>query len=165
MSENEVLKKQKTGFYRDIELKPVQTGVSDIKKKYDQLEGIVPTADIQTNFNILEMHVDLNIEEFLVHLDDGEIEMANTLRKPVSPVKRSLPIAVATPATAIICLREAFTLFGASGRPRLSFALSNQRLTRRSPATLGNMSSYLLIKRAINCKSASSNSQSKGCWL
>jgi len=75
MSENEVLKKQKTGFYRDIELKPVQTGVSDIKKKYDQLEGIVPTADIQTNFNILEMHVDLNLEEFETQNPEKEVKI------------------------------------------------------------------------------------------
>ena len=75
MSENEVLKKQKTGFYRDIELKPVQTGVSDIKKKYDQLEGIVPTADTQTNFNILEMHVDLNLEEFENQNPEKEVKI------------------------------------------------------------------------------------------
>jgi hypothetical protein len=75
MSENEVLKKQKTGFYRDIELKPVQTGTSDIKKKYDQLEGIVPTADIQTNFNILEMHVDLNLEEFETQNPEKEVKI------------------------------------------------------------------------------------------
>jgi len=75
MSENEVLKKQKTGFYRDIELKPVQTGVSDIKKKYDQLEGIVPTADVQTNFNILEMHVDLNLEEFETQNPEKEVKI------------------------------------------------------------------------------------------
>lgn len=117
----------------------------------DRFEACTPGPDLR----------DLNIEEFLVHLDDGEIEMANTLRKPVSPVKRSLPIAVATPATAIICLREAFTLFGASGRPRLSFALSNQRLTRGVSTTLGSMCSYAPIKRAINCKSASLNFPSK----
>ena len=64
MSENEVLKKQKAGFYLDIELKAVQTGVSDIQKKYNDLEGVVPTADRQTNFNILEMHVDLDLEEY-----------------------------------------------------------------------------------------------------
>jgi len=75
MSENEVLKKQKTGFYRDIELKPVNTGQSDIKKKYEQLEGIVPTADRETNFNILEMHVDLNIEEFTMENPPKEVKI------------------------------------------------------------------------------------------
>ena len=103
MSENEVLKKQKTGFYRDIELKPVQTGVSDIKKKYDQLEGIVPTADVQTNFNILEMHVDLNLEEFesqnpekevkipyIVTIDEGSSQVLSIYRnyEPDDPTHR-----------------------------------------------------------------------------
>ena len=64
MSENEVLKKQKAGFYLDIELKAVQTGVSDIQKKYNDLVCVVPTAERQRNFNILEMHVDLDLEEY-----------------------------------------------------------------------------------------------------
>jgi hypothetical protein len=54
--------------------------------------------------------------------------MTKKPREPASPVKSSPPIAVATPATAMIYLREACTLFGASGRPRLSFALSNQKV-------------------------------------
>jgi len=64
MSENEILKKQKAGFYLDIELKPVQTGQSDIQKKYNKLEGIAPTLDYATNFSILEMHVDLDLDEY-----------------------------------------------------------------------------------------------------
>jgi len=64
MSENEILKKQKAGFYLDIELKPVQTGQSDIQKKYDKLEGISPTVEHATNFSILEMHVDLDLDEY-----------------------------------------------------------------------------------------------------
>ena len=73
MSENEILKKQKAGFYLDIELKPVNTGVSEIKKKYDELEGVAPTADRATNFNILEMHVDLDLDEFEIERQGGKI--------------------------------------------------------------------------------------------
>ena len=73
MSENEILKKQKAGFYLDIELKPINTGVSEIKKKYDELEGVAPTADRATNFNILEMHVDLDLEEFEIERQGGKI--------------------------------------------------------------------------------------------
>ena len=64
MSENEILKKQKAGFYVDIELKPIQTGQTDIQKKYDDLEGIAPSVDRATNFSILEMHVDLDLDEY-----------------------------------------------------------------------------------------------------
>ena len=64
MGENEILKKQAGGFYRDVELKPKSTGPSDIEKKYQELEGITPTGDKQYSFSILEMHVDCDLEEF-----------------------------------------------------------------------------------------------------
>ena len=51
MSENDIIKRQKAGFYRDIELKPSQPKQDEIQKKYDELEGITPTADRPTNFN------------------------------------------------------------------------------------------------------------------
>jgi hypothetical protein len=40
------------------------------RKKYEQLEGITPSGEDATSFNILEMHVDLNLEEF--EYDDAE---------------------------------------------------------------------------------------------
>jgi hypothetical protein len=64
MGENDILKKQAVGFYRDIELKPLSTGVTQIEKKYQELEGITPSSDRQYTFQVLEMHVDLNLEEF-----------------------------------------------------------------------------------------------------
>ena len=64
MGENEILKKQTAGFYRDVELKPTSKGPSDIEKKYQELEGITPSTDKQYSFSILEMHVDCNLEEF-----------------------------------------------------------------------------------------------------
>ena len=38
--------------------------MTDIEKKYQELEGVTPSGDKQYNFNILEMHVDLNLDEF-----------------------------------------------------------------------------------------------------
>ena len=38
MSENDIIKRQKAGFYRDIELKPAQPKQDEIQKKYDELE-------------------------------------------------------------------------------------------------------------------------------
>ena len=75
MGENEILKKQQAGFYRDVELKPTSTGPSDIEKKYQELEGITPTGDKQYSFSILEMHVDLNLEEFEVENPDKEVKI------------------------------------------------------------------------------------------
>ena len=75
MGENEILKKQQAGFYRDVELKPTQTGPSDIEKKYQELEGITPTGDKQYSFSVLEMHVDLNLEEFELENADKEVKI------------------------------------------------------------------------------------------
>ena len=75
MGENEILKKQQAGFYRDVELKPSSKGPTDIEKKYQEIEGITPTADKQYNFSILEMHVDCNLEEFEIQNPDKQVKV------------------------------------------------------------------------------------------
>ena len=69
------LKKQQAGFYRDVELKPTSTGPSDIEKKYQELEGVTPSNEKQYSFSILEMHVDLNLEEFEVQDADKQVKV------------------------------------------------------------------------------------------
>jgi len=64
MSDNEVLKKQKAGFYRDIELSVKRPEESNLKQKLDEIEGVKPAGDTEFQHNILEMHVDLDLEEF-----------------------------------------------------------------------------------------------------
>ena len=64
MGENEILKKQAGGFYRDVELKPTSSGPTEIEKKYQELEGVTPSTDKQYSYQVLEMHVDCNLEEF-----------------------------------------------------------------------------------------------------
>ena len=64
MGENEILKKQESGFYRNVELKPTSRGPNEIEKKYQELEGVTPGGDKQYSYSILEMHVDCNLEEF-----------------------------------------------------------------------------------------------------
>jgi hypothetical protein len=75
MGENDILKQQKAGFYRDVELKPVQYEKSQIQKKYEELEGVTPSGDQPTNFNILEMHVDLNLEEFEIQDPEKQVKI------------------------------------------------------------------------------------------
>ena len=75
MGENEILKKQTAGFYRDVELKPTSKGPSDIEKKYQELEGITPSADKQYSFSILEMHVDCNLEEFEMQNPEKQVKV------------------------------------------------------------------------------------------
>jgi hypothetical protein len=75
MNENDILKQQKAGFYRDIELKPVQNKISDLEKKYQELEGITPSGDKVYSFNILEMHVDLNLDDFIYDEPSKEVKI------------------------------------------------------------------------------------------
>ncbi len=64
MSENDVIKKQKSGFYRDVELIAKQPEQTSIQQKLSEIEGVKPTGELDNQYNILEMHVDLDLEEF-----------------------------------------------------------------------------------------------------
>ncbi len=75
MGENEILKKQAAGFYRDVELKPTAAGPTEIEKKYQELEGVTPSTDKQYSYQILEMHVDLNLEEFEMQNPDKQVKV------------------------------------------------------------------------------------------
>ena len=93
MGENEILKKQASGFYRDVELKPTSAGPTEIEKKYQELEGVTPSTDKQYSYSVLEMHIDLNLEEFentdsekevkvpyIVSIDEGSGEILSIYR-------------------------------------------------------------------------------------
>jgi len=75
MGENEILKKQQAGFYRDVELKPTSSGPTEIQKKYQELEGITPGGDKQYSFSVLEMHVDCNLEEFEMQNPEKQVKV------------------------------------------------------------------------------------------
>ena len=64
MSENDVLKQQKAGFYLDVELVPKKPEKSPIQDKLNELEGVKPAGEKEYQYNILEMHVDCNLDEF-----------------------------------------------------------------------------------------------------
>jgi hypothetical protein len=93
MGENEILKKQAAGFYRDVELKPTAAGPTEIEKKYQELEGVTPSTDKQYSYSVLEMHVDCNLEEFenansekevkvpyIITIDEGSGEVLSIYR-------------------------------------------------------------------------------------
>ena len=100
MTENEVTKKMAAGFYRDIDLNDSTTEPDSIQKKLNELEGVKGTGADQLN-TILEMHVDLNLDEFedfddkakkikipyIVTVDEGSGEILSIYRnyKPDDP--------------------------------------------------------------------------------
>ena len=63
MSENELRKQQVAGFYRDIELKPGPVNESEVEKKERELQGETKGRD-EDVFNLLECHVNLDLEGF-----------------------------------------------------------------------------------------------------
>ena len=71
MSENEVRKKQVSGFYKDVELTPGYNEETEVQKKERELEGVKKTQD-EDIFTILEIHTDLDLEGFEDKDSQGE---------------------------------------------------------------------------------------------
>ena len=63
ISENDLRKKQVSGFYRDIEITPGYSQETEVDKKERELEGVRKTRDEQM-FTILEIHTNLDLEGF-----------------------------------------------------------------------------------------------------
>jgi hypothetical protein len=74
MSENDVLKQQKAGFYLDVELTPKQPEKSPIQDKLNELEGVKPAGEKEYQYNILEMHVDCNLDEFEAETSEKKVK-------------------------------------------------------------------------------------------
>jgi len=72
ISENELRKQQFAGFYRDVDIKPGQLKEDELEQKEHELEGRTRGRD-EDVFNILECHVNLDLEGFEdVSPEDGE---------------------------------------------------------------------------------------------
>jgi len=70
-SQNDLRKQQVNGFYRDIELGEPADVESELDKKERELEGIQKTKN-EDLYNILEFHMDLDLEGFEDRDDEGE---------------------------------------------------------------------------------------------
>ena len=93
MTKNEVIKKQAAGFYRDIELTEGEPEPDPLKKKINEIEGVKKTGDDYLH-TILEMHVDLNLDDYedfddkakkikipyIVTIDEGSGEILSIYR-------------------------------------------------------------------------------------
>ena len=71
ISENELRKQQVAGFYRDIDLKPGPVNETEVERKDRELEGQSKGRD-EDVFNLLECHVNLDLEGFEDMGEDGE---------------------------------------------------------------------------------------------
>ena len=73
ISENDLRKKQVSGFYRDVEITPGYSQETEVEKKERELEGVRKTRDEQM-FTILEFHTNLDLEGF----EDKDMEQNPT---------------------------------------------------------------------------------------
>ena len=64
-SENDLLKKMASGFYREVELMKPETKDDTIKDKYRSLEGTKKTETDDMMYSILELHVDLDLSDYI----------------------------------------------------------------------------------------------------
>jgi len=63
-TDNEIIKLQSVGFYRDVDLPEPEAERTDIEEKYDEIDGQDPTyIQGDTRYTILEMHVDVDLPE------------------------------------------------------------------------------------------------------
>ena len=93
MTQNEVTKKMAAGFYRDIELIDSNSEPDSVQKKLNELEGVKGNGSDYLN-TILEMHVDLNLDDYedfddkakkikipyIVTIDEGSGEILSIYR-------------------------------------------------------------------------------------
>jgi len=74
ISPNDLKRQMLSGFYRDVEIDEndeLYSSYSDIQNKYDELEG-VQKSEYAGQYELLEMHVDLDLEGFENIGEDGE---------------------------------------------------------------------------------------------
>ena len=94
MTENDIVKKQAAGFYRDIELPKPQQKKDEVQDAINKLDGMKDTYSDYI-YNLLEMHVDLNLDDYenfdnkikkgikipyIVTLDEGSGEILSIYR-------------------------------------------------------------------------------------
>ena len=72
ISENELRKQQVAGFYRDLDLTPGYEDLSELQKKEKELEGITQTDRNMNTFNLIECHVNLDLDGFEDRGPEGE---------------------------------------------------------------------------------------------
>jgi len=69
-TENEVLRLQLAGFYRDVDLGAPDTTLDEVEKKIAEKLGFRATSD--DRYKLLEMHVDLDLQGYEHTNEDGE---------------------------------------------------------------------------------------------
>ena len=70
-SENDLLKKMASGFYMEVDLMKPERKENKIQDKYNELEGIKPVLTNDYIYTVLEMHVDLDLSDYISEGEDS----------------------------------------------------------------------------------------------
>ena len=74
-SENDLLKKMSSGFYSEVELQKPQKKDDKVQDKYNELEGIKAVQTTDSIYTILEMHVDLDLSDYIAENEEDKINI------------------------------------------------------------------------------------------
>ena len=72
ISANDLRKQQVSGFYSDISLEPQQPDSNRVQGEINKIDGVDPSATVNYDVNLLEFHVELDLEGFEDRDDNGE---------------------------------------------------------------------------------------------
>jgi len=74
-SENDLLKKMATGFYKEVDLMKPEKKENKIQDKYNELEGVKPVETNDYIYSVLEMHVDLDLSDYIAENEEDKINI------------------------------------------------------------------------------------------
>jgi hypothetical protein len=74
-SENDLLKKMASGFYRTVDLLKPEKKDNKIQDKYNEIEGIKPVETKDSIYTILEMHIDLDLSDYIAENEEDRINI------------------------------------------------------------------------------------------
>ena len=72
ISANDLRKQQVSGFYSDVSLEAQQPESNQVQGEINKIDGVDPSATVNYDVNLLEFHVELDLEGFEDRDDDGE---------------------------------------------------------------------------------------------
>jgi hypothetical protein len=64
-----------TGFYKEVDLMKPEKKENKIQDKYNELEGVKPVETNDYIYNVLEMHVDLDLSDYIAENEEDKINI------------------------------------------------------------------------------------------
>ena len=72
-SENDLLKKMASGFYREVDLMKPTEKDNKIQDKYNEIDGVKKVESTDMLYNVLEMHVDLDLSDYIAENEEDSL--------------------------------------------------------------------------------------------